>query len=95
MAGLLAREEEQPGFVEKILFTDECNFTREGSFNLHNSHIWSDENPRVYTIRHYQYRFSVNLWAGILHDSIVIFFCILLLILKYITNTYMQIILLN
>ena len=33
---LLAQE---PDYTETILFTDESCFTREGSFNTHNSHI--------------------------------------------------------
>ena len=68
---LLTQEENQPGFVQTILFTDESCFTREGVFNIHNSHIWSSENPNEYVVRSYQHRFSKNLWAGILNDSIV------------------------
>lgn len=68
---LLAQEENQPGFVRTILFTDESCFTREGVFNIHNSHIWSNENPNEYIVRSYQRRFSINIWAGMLNNLIV------------------------
>jgi len=30
-----------------VIFSDESLFTREGIFNSHNMHLWSDENARV------------------------------------------------
>lgn len=101
---LLAQE---PGFVQKIVFTDECCFTREGSFNMHNSHIWGNENPHAYHIRSYQHRFSINLWAGIQNNLIVSYFLLYILfncygyirflfivcIVVYVTNTIASLIL--
>ncbi|XP_071576602.1 uncharacterized protein, partial [Temnothorax nylanderi] len=68
---LLNKEENQPGFVNNILFTDESYFTRDGIFNSHNTHLWANENPNGYHIKSYQHRFSINLWAGILNTSII------------------------
>jgi len=54
-----------PNFPEKILWTDEANFTRMGIFNQHNSHVWAHENPYATRVDSYQYEFQVNVWAGI------------------------------
>ncbi|KAI5638961.1 hypothetical protein NE865_08413 [Phthorimaea operculella] len=54
-----------------ILWTDEATFTRIGMFNTHNSHYWSSTNPRRVRPNHFQRRFSVNVWAGIVGDRIV------------------------
>jgi hypothetical protein len=63
--------EANPNFVKSILFTDECFFSRNGTFNIHNYHVWVDENPHhaIY-VNAFQDRFSINLWAGILGDSL-------------------------
>lgn len=53
-------------FLRRVLFTDECNFSRTGITNFHNTHIWSMENPHEITQRSHQYQFSVNVWGGIL-----------------------------
>jgi hypothetical protein len=51
-----------------ILWTDEACFTREGVFNVHNSHLWAQDNPHAIRERGYQVRFSVSVWAGIVGD---------------------------
>ena len=55
----------------KILWTDESTFTRSGVFNYHNSHYWSEENPRKVRINSFQHEFKCNVWCGILGDTIV------------------------
>ncbi|GFW95227.1 uncharacterized protein TNCV_314301 [Trichonephila clavipes] len=38
---------------------------------MHNSHLWAHVNP-LGTITHaYQERFSINVWAGIVHNNLV------------------------
>jgi len=54
-----------PNFAEKVLWTDEACFTREGPFKSRNSHIWNDVNPHGTYVNSYQRKFSVNIWAGI------------------------------
>lgn len=54
-----------------ILWTDESTFTRVGMFNIHNAHYWTEANPRVVRPDHFQTRFSVNVWAGILGNRIL------------------------
>ncbi|EFA11692.1 hypothetical protein TcasGA2_TC005051 [Tribolium castaneum] len=63
---LLRQHAENQNFVKTIMFTDESTFTREGVFNIHNNHFWADQNPHVIRPNSFQYKFSINLWAGIL-----------------------------
>lgn len=58
-------------FTRKILFTDEASFTREGLFNPHNFHQWDDENPKAIVESKHQQRFSLNVWAGIIGDTLI------------------------
>lgn len=58
-------------FFRKIFFTDECCFSKEGMFNSHNSHLWDDEQPHGTFSRNHQHRFSVNVWCGIIGDTLV------------------------
>lgn len=66
----LERANENPNFEKHILWTDEACFSQDGLYNLHNSHIWSAENPRVVRVRN-QWRFSINIWAGIVDDYVI------------------------
>ena len=68
---LLQKNREQPDFVQKLLTTDEATFTREGVFNSRNTHIWSDENPHAIRETHFQDRFSVNVWAGMVDNNLI------------------------
>lgn len=61
----------QSDFIADILFTDEATFTREGIFNAHNLHVWSEENPYAIRQQRYQQRFSINVWAGIVNDFFI------------------------
>lgn len=60
-----------PDFGATVLFTDECTFTRDGTFNTHNSHQWADVNPHASSTHAYQRRFSINVWAGIIGDHLL------------------------
>lgn len=62
---------EDPGFLNKILWSDESLFTREGVFNSHNQHMWLQENPHAKRENSFQHRFSVNLWAGIIGNKLI------------------------
>lgn len=67
----LQQEGEEPDFASKVLFTDEATFTREGTFNTHNKHLWSHVNPHSTRERSHQVRFSVNVWAGIIDNYLI------------------------
>jgi hypothetical protein len=58
-------------FLHNILRTDEACFSREGVFNVHNSHLWARDNPHAIRERVYQVRFSVSIWAGIVEVIVV------------------------
>lgn len=68
---VLRRQNRDPNFVQKILFTDECCFGRESTWNFRNEHYWSDRNLFLGMPRNFQIRFSVKLWAGILNDRLI------------------------
>jgi hypothetical protein len=54
-----------------ILWTDEATFTRIGLFNQHNEHWWGEQNPHVVRKHAFQTRFSANVWAGIVNNTII------------------------
>lgn len=58
-------------FSRNILFTDEACFTRSGITNLHNEHVYDDENPHATKVTHYQHEFKINVWAGIIDTFII------------------------
>lgn len=71
---LVEKCENDNNFVKNILFTDEAKFSRAGIVNLHNTHIWADENPHAIVRFRHQHEFSLNVWAGILGDHLVFSF---------------------
>lgn len=58
-------------FVERILYTDEASFTREGIFNFHNNHFYAVENPHVFREIHFQRKIRVNVWGGVIGNNII------------------------
>ncbi|KAL4107937.1 hypothetical protein QTP88_018206 [Uroleucon formosanum] len=60
-----------PNFLKNILFTDEAVFTKDGIFNQHNLHLWSEENPHAIRIRGSQYKFSINIWCGLVGNTLL------------------------
>lgn len=61
----------RPNYGSRILYTDECTFTKNGMFNTHNYHYWSHENLYLTRESSFQHRYSVNIWCGLLGDQIV------------------------
>lgn len=58
-------------FLNRILWTDESQFTRDGVTNFHNLHTWSDINPHKTRSTSFQHKFSVNVWAGIIGNRLI------------------------
>ena len=58
-------------FTRRIVFTDEASFTRSGITNLHNEHVYAEENPRATRVTHYQHEFKINVWATIIDTFII------------------------
>jgi hypothetical protein len=67
----LLREHESAGFLKCILWSDEVAFTREGVYNSHNGHLWTQHNPHVTREWGHQVRWSINVWAGIIGNCVV------------------------
>lgn len=68
---VLNKIQEDPDFLRNVLFTDECSFERTGVFNSRNEHVWALENPHAMKQSHFQHRWRINVWAGILGDRII------------------------
>ena len=60
-----------PDFVNNIIFSDESGFDRDGTFDVHNEHYWSEENPCMTIVAKHQNKFSINVWAAILGNHCV------------------------
>ncbi|XP_071640881.1 uncharacterized protein [Temnothorax longispinosus] len=58
-------------FPDRILWTDEATFTPNGVFNSHNFLLWRGENPHAIRQGAFQYRWSINVWAGIKANRII------------------------
>ena len=68
---VLDKVAEDDNFFDRVLFSDECTFHNNGSFNRHNFHYYSDSNPyQIRTINN-QHRWSVNVWGGIMGSYVI------------------------
>ncbi|PSN44542.1 hypothetical protein C0J52_18389 [Blattella germanica] len=63
--------ENQQQFYRLIMFSDEANFTRDGTNNMHNMHVWAYENPHASIESNFQRIFSVNVWCGVVYDQLM------------------------
>ncbi|KAJ8953514.1 hypothetical protein NQ318_023637 [Aromia moschata] len=66
-----ARLAEDPRILANIIFSDESTFTRSGVFNMHNEHVWAEENPYARKVTHYQQSFKINVWAATLGNCLL------------------------
>ncbi|GFV64897.1 uncharacterized protein TNCV_197091 [Trichonephila clavipes] len=63
--------DENPEFFNEVLWSDECQFSRQGTINTHNKHYWSLENPHLIRPNHHQVRWSVNVWCEIWKSTLI------------------------
>lgn len=68
---MMDRIDRNPLFLCNIVFSDEATFTLKGEVNRHNCRYWSDTNPDWMLESHTQYPQKVNVWAGILNDTLI------------------------
>ncbi|KAJ8981376.1 hypothetical protein NQ317_000243 [Molorchus minor] len=68
---MITRLENDPHFFNKIIWTDEANFSTAGVFNRKNTHFWSVENPHYIKDIKFQGRQSFSVWCGILNNRIL------------------------
>lgn len=67
----LMKTQEDENFIKKVIWCDEAKFSKNGLFNRHNSHFWSNENPHVSRERYFQDRWSFNVFCAIKDDKIL------------------------
>lgn len=60
-----------PTFIRRICFSDESTFHRNGFVNRHNCRYWSQENPHEYRESHSQTPEKLNVWSGILGNTVI------------------------
>ena len=68
---LLKKNGENPHFTEEWFSIGEVTFTRDGIFNYHNIHVWSDKNPHAIQETHFQDSFSAKVWAGMVENHLI------------------------
>lgn len=70
---ILNMHREDPNFLRHVLWTDESPFTREGCFNPHNVHQYAIENPHFERVQSFQHRWKINMWGGIIGDTVILY----------------------
>lgn len=68
---MLQKIQQNAEFISMICFSDEATFNLHGTINRHNSRYWSNQNPHWMTENHTQHPQKLNVWAGILGNSVV------------------------
>lgn len=61
--------QEDPLYLQKIIWTDEAKFSREGIINRHNLHHWSTENPHLKRDNHFQNQFGFNVFCLLMNNQ--------------------------
>lgn len=61
----------QVNFLQRIMFSDEATFHKNGTVNKHNFHYYSDHNPHIMMTTGSQHKWSLNVWAGILDGYLI------------------------
>lgn len=67
---MIERVDVEPDFLY-IVFLDEATFELNGNVNRHNCRFWSDTNPHWMLESHTQYPEKINIWAGILNNTLI------------------------
>lgn len=65
------RCDENPNFLNNIIFSDEATFCLNGTVNRHNSRYWSQVNPHWTQESHTQRQGKINVWAAIIGDRLL------------------------
>lgn len=65
------RLDEDEDFFKYVLFSDESTFHKNGFVNRHNCHYYDTENPHEIQASLSQFRWSLNVWGGVLGNRVV------------------------
>ncbi|XP_054014765.1 uncharacterized protein LOC128895847 [Hylaeus anthracinus] len=68
---LLQQHDNDNQFTSYIFWTDESTFTRDFAINRRNIHWWSSTNPHLIQENHFQRKWTINVWAGIIGSYII------------------------
>lgn len=71
IAEMSIKVDEDPFFLNKILWSDESRFHNNGIVNRHNCHYWSAENPRWVRETHFQTIWGINVWCGLFNGRLI------------------------
>ncbi|GFX26325.1 uncharacterized protein TNCV_949231 [Trichonephila clavipes] len=63
--------DENQEFLIEVLWSDECQFSKQGAINIQNRHYWSFENPHLVRPNRHQVHWSVNVWCGIWKSTLI------------------------
>ncbi|GFS79336.1 uncharacterized protein TNCV_3261061 [Trichonephila clavipes] len=63
--------DENLDFLNEVLWSDECQFSRQGTINTQNTHYWFLENPHLVRPNRHQVRWSVNVLWGIWKSTLI------------------------
>ncbi|GFU64197.1 uncharacterized protein TNCV_3745651 [Trichonephila clavipes] len=63
--------DENPDFLNEVLCSDECQFSRQGTINTQNKHYWSLENLHLIRPNYHQVRWSANVWCGMWRSTLI------------------------
>ncbi|XP_029659319.1 uncharacterized protein LOC115233172 [Formica exsecta] len=69
--GFLAQYRRNVSFPGRILWSDKATFTPNGVFNFRNFLLWQEENPHAVRQGAFQYRWSINVWAGVIANRVI------------------------
>lgn len=70
---MLVQIQQDIEFPGKIIWCDEAKFTKNGCYNRHNSHFWSNHNPELTRETQFQHKWQFNVFCAI-KDNNVFFF---------------------
>lgn len=68
---VLLRSQENPFFLDNVIWSDEAKFTKNGVFNRRNSHFWSDSNVHPFREENFQESWQFNVYCAIRNDRVV------------------------
>lgn len=68
---MLIKCQEDNEYLKNIIWCDESKFTKNGMFNRHNSHYWSEENQHLTRVRGFQERWNFNVFCAIRDNQVV------------------------
>lgn len=63
--------DENPNFLNSVVFSDEATFCLSGSVNRHNCRYWARENPHWMQTKHTQRPQKINVWVGIVRGRFI------------------------